>query len=48
LYRCGERGIIFRKRHIGEVTRGVTARQEYEAVSREIRFDFYKEVVMYM
>jgi hypothetical protein len=32
-------------RRIDEVTRGVTQREEYEKVSREIRFGFYKEVV---
>ena len=33
-----------RKRVVGEVTRGVTARDEYEKVARDIRFGFYKEV----
>lgn len=41
---CRQMGIIFRKRVVGEVTRGVTARDEYEKVSREIRFAFYQEV----
>lgn len=32
-----------RKRVVGEVTRGVTARKEYEAVARDIRYSFYRE-----
>lgn len=31
---------------VGEVTRGVTAREEYEQVARDIRFGFYKEVIL--
>lgn len=38
---CVKLGIDFRKRVIGEVTRGVTSRDEYEKVSREIRYGFY-------
>lgn len=45
---CRQMGIIFRKRVVGEVTRGVTARDEYEKVSREIRFAFYQEVSRFM
>ncbi len=28
---------------VGEVTRGVTARDEYERVARDIRYAFYRE-----
>jgi len=31
-----------RVRRIAEVTRGVTNRDQYEKVSREIRYDFYR------
>lgn len=41
---CAQQGITFRKRVVSEVTRGVTARDEYERVSRDIRFAFYEEV----
>ncbi|CAN0456463.1 unnamed protein product, partial [Ectocarpus sp. 12 AP-2014] len=39
---CARHGVVFYKRAIGEVRRGVTARDEYEKVAREIRFDAYK------
>ncbi|CAM9458001.1 unnamed protein product [Ectocarpus sp. 6 AP-2014] len=39
---CARHGVVFYKRVIGEVRRGVTARDEYEKVAREIRFDAYK------
>jgi tRNA(Ile)-lysidine synthase TilS/MesJ len=35
-------GIQCRVRRIAEVTRGVTNRDQYEKVSREIRYDFYR------
>ena len=41
---CRGLGIIFHKRTIREVTRGVTARDDYERISREIRFEFYTKV----
>lgn len=40
---CDSLGITFRCRRIDEVTRGVTARDEYEKVSREIRYDAYRD-----
>lgn len=36
-------GATFRLRCIDEVKRGVTAREEYEEMSRNIRFDMYKQ-----
>eukprot|EP00752_Nemacystus_decipiens_P010432 g9296.t2 len=39
---CARHGVNFFKRAIAEVRRGVTAREEYEKVAREIRFDAYK------
>lgn len=38
-------GIIFRKRVIDEVTRGVTERSDYEKISREVRYNFYKTIM---
>jgi len=35
-------GIEFHCRRIDEVTRGVTARDDYERISRQLRFDFYR------
>eukprot|EP00658_Telonema_sp_P-2_P029912 TRINITY_DN22681_c0_g1_i2.p1 TRINITY_DN22681_c0_g1~~TRINITY_DN22681_c0_g1_i2.p1 ORF type:complete len:428 (-),score=112.39 TRINITY_DN22681_c0_g1_i2:40-1323(-) len=40
---CAEQGITFEIRTIAEVKRGVTNREEYEVISREIRFDMYKK-----
>ena len=42
---CLSRGIEFHMRRIDEVTRGITKRDAYEAVSRSIRFDTYKKVM---
>eukprot|EP01034_Spumella_vulgaris_P030676 gene30676-37927_t len=42
---CEELGIDFRVRVINEVTRGITSRDEYEKVARDIRYQFYQEVV---
>merc|ERR1719502_2426278 len=39
---CERRGIVFSKRVVDEVTRGVTARDQYEAISRDIRFGAYR------
>jgi len=39
---CNELGIEYRCRVIDEVTRGVTARDEYEKVARDARYNFYK------
>ena len=38
-------GFTVHVRRIDEVTRGVTARDEYEKVSRDIRYQLYREVV---
>jgi tRNA(Ile)-lysidine synthase TilS/MesJ len=38
-------GCIFHKRTINEVTRGVTDRSAYEKISRDIRYNFYKEIL---
>ena len=37
--------VQFRKRVVDEVTRGVTDRAEYEVVSREVRYGFYRQVL---
>jgi tRNA(Ile)-lysidine synthase TilS/MesJ len=37
-------GIVFRKRVVDEVTRGVTDRADYEKISREIRYSMYQTV----
>jgi tRNA(Ile)-lysidine synthetase-like protein len=37
--------IDFQCRRIGEVTRGVTARDDYERIAREIRYNSYREAV---
>lgn len=42
---CRENDIVFRKRVIHQVTRGITKREEYERVAREIRYGFYKEML---
>jgi hypothetical protein len=38
-------GFVHRERVVSEVKRGVTDRSEYEKISRQIRYDFYKEVL---
>ena len=38
----GSEKIVFRKKVIDEVRRGITDRSNYEKVSREIRYNFYK------
>ncbi len=40
---CHKLGAEFVCRKIGEVTRGVTARDDYERIAREIRFDLYRQ-----
>jgi len=40
-----DNAIDFYCRRIGEVTRGITARDEYERIAREIRYDFYRDTV---
>lgn len=42
---CSQLNILFRKRVINEVTRGITDRNEYEKVSRDIRYASYHEVL---
>lgn len=42
---CKQLGISSLCRRIDEVTRGDTARDEYEQVSRTVRYDFYRETV---
>jgi len=42
---CQKYNVIYRCREIAEVTRGVTARDEYEKISRNVRYDFYKVVM---
>lgn len=42
---CENHNVLFRCRVISEVTRGITARDEYEAFTRTVRYDFYKEVM---
>lgn len=42
---CRELGITFLKRVVNEVTRGVTDRTEYERITREIRYSFYRDVL---
>jgi tRNA(Ile)-lysidine synthetase-like protein len=42
---CKQLGVDFHKRVINEVTRGITDRTEYERISREIRYSFYREVL---
>jgi len=41
----GSEKIVFRKKVIDEVRRGITDRSNYEKVSREIRYNFYKEIL---
>ena len=42
---CQKHGIDFYCRRIDEVTRGITARDEYEAMSRDVRFSFYRKII---
>lgn len=42
---CADRRINFEKRVVSEVTRGITDRNEYEKVSREIRYGFYQTTI---
>lgn len=42
---CKQLNIVFRKRVINEVTRGITDRNEYEKVTRDIRYDMYRTVL---
>ena len=43
---CKQLGnVLFRKRVVDEVTRGVTDRAEYEIISREVRYGFYRQVL---
>ena len=42
---CEDRGIEFCLRKINEVTRGITARDDYERIAREARYDSYRETV---
>jgi tRNA(Ile)-lysidine synthase TilS/MesJ len=42
---CGQLGFEWRLRRISEVTRGVTDRSDYERISREIRYSFYRDCV---
>lgn len=42
---CLRHGVDFEKRVINEVTRGITDRDQYEKVARQIRYDFYKQVL---
>ena len=41
---CEQMNVEYRCRVIKEVTRGVTARDEYEKVARKVRYDMYKSV----
>jgi hypothetical protein len=42
---CEDRGVTFCLRKIEEVTRGLTARDEYERIAREARYACYRETV---
>jgi len=42
---CERLSISFQCRRIDEVTRGVTARDEYERIARELRYQTYKETI---
>lgn len=42
---CERLGISFQCRRIDEVTRGVTARDDYERIARELRYQSYKETI---
>ena len=41
---CNKNGIEFHKRVINEATRGITERNQYEIITREIRYNFYQTV----
>jgi tRNA(Ile)-lysidine synthetase-like protein len=40
---CEANGIHFKLRRINEVTRGITARDDYERIAREARYNMYRE-----
>mmetsp|Transcript_26015 Transcript_26015/g.59844 ORF Transcript_26015/g.59844 Transcript_26015/m.59844 type:complete len:780 (-) Transcript_26015:149-2488(-) len=42
---CKDHKIDFYCRRIDEVTRGITARDEYEAISRNVRYSFYQHII---
>lgn len=42
---CNRHEIVFRKRHISEVKRGVTKRQDYELIARDLRYSYYIQVL---
>ena len=42
---CEKLGIIYKCRVIDEVTRGVTARDDYERITREARYNLYRQTV---
>ena len=42
---CGQNGIRFVVRRIEEITRGITARDEYEKRARQVRYDMYRTTV---
>lgn len=42
---CEQQKIDFFCRRIDEVTRGITARDEYEAISRDVRYTFYQKII---
>jgi tRNA(Ile)-lysidine synthase TilS/MesJ len=42
---CEEQGLEFRLRVVSEVRRGVTGRDEYERVSRDLRYATYRAVL---
>lgn len=42
---CGQLGITYKCRTIDEVTRGVTARDDYERIAREARYEMYRTTV---
>ena len=41
---CRKNGIRFVVRRIDEITRGITARDEYEQRARQVRYDMYRTV----
>lgn len=43
---CAQKGIRFVVRRIEEVTRGITARDEYEQRARQMRYDMYRSVAL--
>lgn len=42
---CERLGFTFQLRRIAEVTRGVTARDQYERIARDLRFTSYRETI---